>query len=304
MKQTFSIVGVGYWNHYVRILSSMENVDLQLVCDINQSNLDKLKSKYPEIETTTNIDDIIHSNIKNVIVCTPVTTHYSIVRDLLLAGKNVLCEKVFTSTTEEAATLCAIAEDSNLKLAVGHTFIFNSCVKYIKELLENNGLGDIYYVNMVRVGMSPVRQDVSAMWDLAGHDISMLLDWFGMPTSVSAFGNSYLKDGIEDVAVVNLKFENEVIATINCSWLNPRKERTITIVGSEKMLVFDDIKQSVTLFDKEGEHQIDIKYLQPLSEQVDDFVNCIIHNSEPTVNGWDGYSVVQVLEHCQTALKQ
>ena len=304
MKQTFGIVGVGYWNHYVRILSSMENVDLQLVCDINQSNLDKLKSKYPEIETTTNIDDIIHSNIQNVIVCTPVTTHYAIVRDLLLAGKNVLCEKAFTYTTEEAETLTVIAEENNLKLAVGHTFLHNSCVKYIKDLLDTNGLGDVYYVSMVRVGMSPVRQDANCIFDLASHDISMVLDWFGMPTSVSAFGNSYLKDGIEDVAVVNLKFENEVIATINCSWLNPRKERSVTIVGSKRMLVFDDIKQSVTLFDKEGEHQQEIKYLQPLEEQVNEFISCVENDTEPMVGGWDGYDVVKIIEYCNEALKQ
>lgn len=302
----FALIGAaGYWGkNYLRILSQHENVSDILVCDINQGNLDVVKTNYPELETTTSIDDVMKSNCHAAIICTPVKTHYQIARDLLAAGKHILCEKAFTLTSKEAEVLTLFAEDINLKLAVGHTFIFNSCVKYISGLLESGLLGDIYYVNMVRVGSSPVRQDVGCIIDLATHDISMLINWFGMPDSVSSFGNSYLNDGMEDFAVVNFKFPDEVIASVTCSWLHPRKERSVTIVGSEGMLIFDDIKQSVTLFNKDGETQATIKYLQPLTEQVNDFIESIIQDRQPLVGGWDGYSVVKVLESCNQALKQ
>lgn len=299
------LLGFGYWGkNYLRILSQHENVSDILVCDINQKNLDIVKTNYPELETTTSIDDVMKSNCDAVIVCTPVKTHYQIVRDLLFSGKHILCEKAFTENSTDAETLTLLAENNNLILSVGHTFLHNSCVKIISQLLADNVLGDIYYANMVRVGSSPVRQDVGCTFDLAAHDISMLLEWFGMPNSVTAFGNSYLNDGMEDFAVLNFKFPNEVIASVTCSWLHPKKERTVVIVGSEKMLSFDDIKQTVTLHDKEGEHPIEIKYLQPLTEQVNDFIDSIINDREPLVSGWDGYEVVKVLESCQKALKQ
>jgi predicted dehydrogenase len=299
-----NVIGLGYWQHYPRLVSEHEDCELAMVCDLKEENLEKVKSKYPDVITTTNIDDMIHSDIENVIVCTPVTTHYKIVRDLLMAGKNIMCEKAFTLKGYQASELVEIADANNLILMVGHTFIYNSLVQKIKQFLLDGYLGDIYYVNMVRVGMSPVRQDVNCIYDLSAHDISMVIDWFGMPKYVSAFGNSYLKDKIEDVANINLEFENKTIVNIMCSWLSPQKERKITIVGSKRKLVFDDIEKSLTIFDNDGEHKIDIEYKQPLAEQVNDFYESVTYSRQPIVGGYEGYQVVKVLEACNESLKQ
>jgi predicted dehydrogenase len=295
-----SLVGAnGYWcGNYIRTLKEL-GVEIGLLCDKNIAGLEKYN-----LPVTDSLDDIMKSDSDGVIVCTPVTTHYNIVKDLLLAGKNVMCEKIFTPTSSQAIELTEIAANNDLKLLVGHTFIFNSCYQFMKQFIEDGGLGDVYYVNMVRVGNSPKRMDIGCVGDLAAHDFSMLIDLFGMPQYVTAFGNSYLNDGLEDIATINLEFKNDVIATITCSWLNPRKERRVTVVGSEAMLVFDDIEKSVTVFNKEGENKIDLEYKSPLKEQVIDFINSIEKDEEPLVGGYEGIQVVKVLEACNESLKQ
>jgi predicted dehydrogenase len=219
-------------------------------------------------------------------------------------GKNVLCEKSFTSKSYQARELIELADNNGLTLAVAHTFEHNSLFKFTKNLIENGGLGDVYFVTLSRMGNSPKRMDVNCLIDLAAHDISMLISLFGMPKYVSAFGNSYLKDGIADVANINLEFENKTIVNIMCSWLSPQKERKVTIVGSKRKLVFDDIEKSLTIFDNDGEHKIDIEYKQPLAEQVNDFYESVTYNRQPIVGGYEGYQVVKVLEACNESLKQ
>ena len=306
-KMKIAIIGAGgYWGkNYIRILSQHENVSDILVCDINQKNLDVVKTNYPELETTTSIDDVMKSNCDAVIVCTPYKTHYSIVKDLLLSSKHILCEKTFTETVEQAEELIGIAEANNLKLLVGQTFLYNSLVQKTKEIIDSGELGKLLYITFQRTGKSPIRFDCNSLADLGSHDLSMLLYWLDeMPLSVASFGQAYLQKDIEDVCFVNLKFSNNVIANIHCSWYEPVKKRCVTVVGDKKMLTLDDIAQTLIIHDNEGEHKVDVKYLQPLTEQVDDFINCIINDEEPLSDGYVGRDVVRILEYCQTALKQ
>jgi len=324
----FATVGVGYWGpNYVRLLSSTKNISLQTVCDLKQANLDKIKENFPSIHTTTSLDEVAQDKtIDAVIVCTPLKSHYSIVKKLLESGKNVLCEKPLTYTSAESQDLIDVAKKNNVKLAVGQIFEYNSCVQYTKKLLKENVLGDIMYLHFKRTGLGPIRQDVNAMWDLASHDISIALNLLGVnPISVSAFGQSYIQKDVDDVVFINLEFPNKVIVNIHVSWLDPCKVRTATVVGTQKMLVFDDISLSekIRIYDKGASYQPksfdysefqlslrdggisipNIKYDEPLKTEVMDFIDSIRNNREPYTNGVSGYNVVKVLEACQYSLE-
>lgn len=301
-----ALVGGGYWGrNYARILKeySDKDIELKVVCDRSEAACNDIENEFG-CYTTTSISEVIYGNVDAVIICTPCKTHYKIASDCLKSGKHVLVEKPLTYTSKEAQELCYLASDKKLVLQVGHTFEYNLLTKYIQQILNQNYLGRIYYMDFVRVGMSPVRQDVSALWDLATHDISMALSFIGeQPEYVRAYGNSYLQDGLEDVVTTHLHFGNNVIANIHCSWLNPVKERKVTIVGSEKMLVFDDIKREIVIYDKFGTFTPQVEYAQPLTEQIDDFFYAIEHGTQPLVTGNIGLSVVKILEKCQKSIE-
>jgi len=292
MNLNIGVVGAGgYWGkNYIRILSEQGDVDLH-ICDLSEKSLDALKQGYKRVLTsTTNFESLFDVHLDGVVICTPVTTHFKIANAFILQGIPILCEKAFTYTSGSANWLIDIAEDKNVPILVSHTYEYNSCVQHIKKLLDEKALGDIYYVSMTRVGLSPIRQDCNAFWDLGAHDVSMLINWFGMPQSVSASGNSYLQDGLHDVVFANLEFSNNIMAHIKCSWLNPVKRRNITIVGSEKMLTFDDIQKEVIIYDKQGEYLQQIEYKEPLKEVVNDFVEVVKNNKKPLVDGIKGLS--------------
>jgi len=304
MKLNIGVIGVGYWNHYVRILSEHQNVDQIYVCDLKQENLDRVTEKYPSVITATDFNYILSKpEIEGVILCTPVKTHCKIGEAVLNTNRSLLCEKAMTYTSDEAQRMINSSKMFGGKLCIGHTFEYNSLVQHIQKLLDEKVLGEIYYISMTRVGMSPVRQDVNALWDLGAHDFSMLIKWFGMPQSISSFGKSYLNDGIEDFVTTNVEFENNVIANIKNSWINPIKRRVVTIIGSKKMLEFDDIEKSLVIYDNDGKHKLDIEYKQPLSEQVNDFIDSILHDRQPLVTWESGLRVVKVLEAAQKSLK-
>lgn len=307
MKLKFGVIGAGgYWGkNYLRLFKDHPDAELVAVCDSNSDNLEKIKQDYPNVTAYADSGDFVkHYDFDCGIVCTPVKIHAKLVADLLGMQKHVLCEKAFTSNSEDAKTLIKFADYNKKKLAVGHTYIHNTCVGYIKELLDKKEFGDVYYVSMTRVGMSPVRQDVNAAWDLGAHDFSMLIHWFGMPKNVSSYGKSYLNDGVEDVVFSNLEFENNIMAHVKNSWLNPTKNRTVTIVGSKKMIVFDDIEKSVEVYDSKGKlenvHDLDN---DPLRKQLGDFIGTISLDVKPLVTGEDGLNVVKVLEAATQSLK-
>jgi len=327
-KLTFAIVGVGYWGpNFVRLLNSLKDISLKTVCDLNENNLSKIKENYTDLITTTNINDILEDGeIDAVIVCTPLKTHYNIVKKLLEANKHVLCEKPLTFTTEESQKLIDISNKSNLKLAVGHIFEYNSCIEYIKNMLVEKSLGDIHYIHFKRTGLGPIRQDINSMWDLASHDISILLNLFEefKPKFVSAFGQKYIQEGMEDVVFLNIEFENKLIANIHVSWLDPCKVRSATFVGDKKMVVFDDLSLSekIKIYDKGVSYQPssyefsdfqlsmrdggisipNVKYDEPLKKEVLDFINAIKNNQTTIADGVKGREVVRILEAAQESL--
>lgn len=305
MKLKCAVVGVGYWNHYVRILKNNPNVELSIVCDKNHERIkDQFDVSHPFIQYTTNLGDVLKSDAEAVIVCTPVTTHFQVVAEILDAKKHVLCEKAFTVTPEESEALIFGAKERNLTLSVGHTYRFNTYVQEIKKIIDSGKLGDVYYVSMTRMGKSPIRNDVGCTTDLAAHDISMLLYWFvEMPKSVSTFGKSYLSDDREDVSFTDLEFSKNVIANIRCSWVNPIKRRNITIVGSNGMISFDDIEKTLLLYDKDYQYVQSIEYKEPLKEQVNDFIEAVQQKRQPLVTGEDGMNVVRVLEACNKSMR-
>lgn len=324
----FAIVGVGYWGpNYVRLLSNTKNVSLRSVCDLKQANLDKIQSSFPSVHTTTNLDEVVNDEaIDAVIVCTPLKSHFGIVKKMLEARKHVLCEKPMTYTSSESKELIDIAEKNGVKLAVGQIFEYNSCVQYTKRMIDEKVLGDVMYLHFKRTGLGPIRQDINAMWDLASHDISIALNLLETnPISVCAFGQTYIQQGVEDVVFINLEFPDKVIANIHVSWLDPCKVRTATVVGTQKMLVFDDLSLSekIRIYDKGASYQPasfefsefqlslrdggisipNVKYDEPLKTEVYDFIDSVVKMREPYTNGMKGFNVVRVLEACQYSLE-
>lgn len=306
MTLKVGLIGNGYWGkHYLRLISEHPDCELTLVCDTNTQSLDAVKDKYPDVICVTEITDSYFYKVDCVVVCTPLITHWRNVYWMVGLGKEVLCEKAFTYTVSDAENLVKFSKVMDVKVSVGHIYEYNNIVRNIKALIDEKFLGDVYYVSMTRVGMSPVRQDVNAWYDLGAHDVSMLNYWFGLPDSISCFGQSYLQDGLEDIVTANLQYKNNVIATVRTSWLNPVKRRNVTIVGSKKMLVFDDIDKTLKVYPNDGLEPIElyVEPHEPLKNQFDDFIHSVLNNHEPFVTAEKGLNVVKVLEAGNKSLK-
>jgi predicted dehydrogenase len=322
-----ALIGCGYWGpNYVRVFNEIEDSNLIYIADIDIAKLTKL-TKNSSISVTKDYKEILEDDkVDAVVVSTPSNTHYEIAKNCLLKGKHVLVEKPMTVSSKESEELIKTAESKKKLLMVGHTFMFNPAVQKLKEYIKDGTLGDIYYISLVRTGLGPVRKDVNAMWDLAPHDVSILnylLD--SIPSRISAIGGAYIRENIEDVVFMNLIFKNRVLANIHASWLNPHKVREVTVVGSKKMAVFDDVSQTdkIKLFDRGvqkeyayasyGEFQLklrsgdilipDIKMSEPLKNECLHFIDCIKNNKKPITGGRNGLDVVRVLEAAQESMK-
>ena len=268
-----------------------------------------------------------------VVVAVPVEAHYKVAKAVLAAGKHVLVEKPLSRTVAEAADLCAEAGSRGLMLMVGHTFLYNGAVRLVKTMIDAGDLGDIRYVFMRRLNLGIVRRDVDALWNLAPHDLSILNYWIDRPvTRVGAVGHSYLQPGIADVVFAHLTYEGNISGHIQVSWLDPSKVRQATVVGSRKMLIFDDmsVDSRITVFDKGidiehldsklhtfetfGEHQLIVRagdvwlprveFKEPLIEEIDDFVGCIQDGRRPIADGASGLEVVKLLERLSRAMER
>ncbi len=249
-KIKFAIIGCGYWGpNFMRIIMHSESAELKIVCDTDLSKLSSLSLKNPTVYFTPNIDEILHDNeIQAVVVCTPVNTHFQLTEKLLKAGKHVLCEKPLSDKVSHCEILHQLATKNNLTLMVGHVFEYNNVVLYMKKLIDQNELGELRYIQFVRMGLGPIRNDVSVLYDLASHDISLAISFLRqMPLTVIANGADFLQKGIEDVAFIQLEFPNKVLVSISVSWLDPMKQRLLKIVGENKMLLFDDVSVSEKL---------------------------------------------------------
>lgn len=292
----------GYWGkNWIKTIQNNPNAELAVVCDVDVGAIAKMNLN---VRSTWELRDVVNSDAEGVIICTPVSTHYRIADFLIRGGKHILIEKPVTLLREHAEMLADDANYSNLKILSGHTFVYNSLVRRIKDYIDEGVLGRILYMTFQRTGQSPIRTDCNSLVDLSTHDISMALYWLGeVPHTVRSFGKSYLQTGIEDVVFSTLEFSNDVVANLHCSWYEPIKQRKATIIGTENMLVFDDIAQTITIYHKDGIEIPKVKYEEPLQAELNDFIDCIQNNKQPFQTIEDGLNVVKVLEMCQQSLK-
>ena len=324
------IIGYGYWGpNLVRNFFSNNKCKVLKVADKNPKRLETLKKFYPSIEAVSDAYDVINDNkIDAVVIATPVSTHYELAKASLLSNKHVLVEKPFTLNLEQAEELVCLSEKTKKILMVDHVFVYNPAVIRIKEFIKNGEIGELKYYDATRINLGLFQQDVNVLWDLAVHDISILLYIYEKkPYSLSATGVSHLKNSSENIAYITLFYDNEFIAHINVSWVSPVKIRKIIIGGSSKMIIYDDIEptEKIKIYDvgyyikdviKEEERYkilIDyrlgdiyipkIKQVEALSNVVEDFLDSIINNKLPISNGYFGLEVMRILESANISIK-
>ncbi len=254
-KWRVAVIGCGAWGpNHVRNFSALPNVEVVGVADLRAERLARIKAQSPGVPLFQDAAEMMaKARPDAVVVATPTMTHYDVVKSALLAGRHVLCEKPLCLTGAEADELVKIAADGNLRLMVGHVFLFNPGILRLRELIRTGHLGRLYYLFARRTNLGPIRSDVNAVLDLASHDVSIynhLLD--AVPIEVSAVGKSFLQPGIHDVAVITLQYPNNVVGSIHVSWLDPKKVREITVVGESRMATWDDLAPlgPVMVFDK------------------------------------------------------
>jgi predicted dehydrogenase len=281
---------------------------------------------YPSTRTATDYREILTDLTTNAVaIATPAQTHYVLAKEAFLAGKHVLVEKPLAMSSAQAEELVALATQQGKVLMVGHTFEYNPAVHKIKELIASGQIGDIYYIYSTRVNLGLVQRDLNALWSIAPHDISILIYLLeSMPLEVSARGASYLNKNVEDVVFVNLLFPRGVVAQVHGSWLDPSKVRRMTVVGSQKMVIYDDVDDEgkIKVYDKGvykkgdpifGEFQYKvhsgdiyipkIDMTEPLRNECAHFIECIQEGKKPLTDGENGLRVVRVLEAAQKSLE-
>src|ERR1700730_16138392 len=281
-----------------------------------------LARRYPHAKATTDIGEIMHdARVDAVMIATPTATHYELGKRALETGKHVLIEKPLATRSREAGELVRLAEERDLVLMVGHVFEYNAAIRAVDELIKSGELGQIYYMSFERTNLGPVRTDVSALWDLATHDASIMCDFMSAaPVSVTAAGQSYLNPGIDDVVFATFNFDGGVAAHVHASWLNPNKVRPVTVLGSNQMVTCHDhdLRYPVRLYDKcvslPAVSEITGTFLQhktlvvdsgatipvmqtkePLLTEVDDFFDCILSGKRPRADGISGWRVVRLV---------
>jgi len=326
MDRNIAVVGCGYWGKNL-VRNFAELGVLHTICDSNPRILSDLESQYANVRKETNLGTVVaDKDIKGVVIALPAALHYSAAKQALLAGKDVFVEKPLTSKSSEAEELVELAERRNLILMVGHLMLYHPAVHVLKQHMQAGNLGDIYYLYSTRVNLGQIRRDESALWRLTPHDISLFLFLLGdSPKTVSAHGRAYVQPYLEDVVFITLKFPQNILAHIHASWLDPHKIRQLTVVGSKKMAVFDDMepKQKLKIYDKgvvpdynaassfsgalplRSEEvlipQIDLT--EPLLLECQYFVDCIKMRRQPLSDGRSGHQVTKILEAAQRSLR-
>jgi len=325
------LIGLGHWGpNLAKSLHLSGSAKLTWICDLSAERLQILQSSYPLARATAVTEDLFADPaLEAVVISTPASTHYRFCRRALEAGKHVLVEKPMTTSAEEARELAALAQKSGKVLMVGQVFEYNASVEYLRRIIQRGELGKIYYCNFERTNLGPVRTDVNALWDLAAHDISILCHVLDeSPREVSALGGSYLNTAVEDVVFATFQFSSGTVAHIHASWLNPRKNRDITIVGSQKMAVFNDLdlQAPIRIYDKHIATTVDdltdtffgyktrvvdggfvvphFRINQPLDNECQHFLDCIQKGVVCRTGPSSGLRVVTILEATQKSIAQ
>lgn len=329
------MIGCGYWGpNLARVLGELAEVEVRAVCDLRrESALSVIRRHARGARPESDYRELLRDpGIDAVVVSTPVATHHEIARECLAAGKHLLVEKPLAMTVRHCEELIELAERHRVVLMVGHVFQYNVAVQDIKRRIDGGELGDIQYVYSRRVNLGRIQSDINALWSFAPHDVSILIYWLGRgPTAVSARGFSCLHQGLEDVVFATLEFPGGVGAHLHLSWLDPKKVREMTLVGSKRMIVYDDVSTDAKLqiYDKRvdrveanqvdshsssfGEFQLQVRsgdllipYLrssEPLREECIHFVECVLRSKRPRSDGQSGLRVVRVLEAANESLR-
>lgn len=323
---TIGVVGYGYWGpKLVRNLSETAQGALTWVADLDAERLARLSAHYPSLRTTQSYEEMLASDIDAVVVATPIRTHYRLAKAALLAGKHVMVEKPLTADSREADELVRLADERGLTLMVGHTFEYNAAIRALRDIVRSGELGRIYYVDAARLNLGLFQSDINVLWDLAPHDLSILLYVLGAdPLAVSARGSANLRPAVHDVAYLDVSFPGNVLAHLHLSWLDPCKVRRVTIVGSKKMVVCNDLAdaEKIRIYDKgvEEPYETDqfrdfhlayrygdvtiphVPFQEPLRMQCDHFIGCIRTGERPQSDGRVGAKVVRILERADRSL--
>ncbi len=327
---TIAVVGAGHWGpNLIRNFHSGITSRVKTVVDTRPERLTALKARFPDVEMTSDLSKMLSDpSIDGVVVSTPTSTHYEVCKQVLEAGKHVLVEKPIADNLAHSSALVELAAKKNLTLMVGHVFLFNPAVQRVKKMIDAGDLGRVYYVSMVRTNLGPIRLDVNAAWDLAAHDISICDHWLSSaPVTASAVGAAYINKGVQDVIFATLRYPNDTLVNLHASWLNPRKNRDVTVTGDRRMLTFDDmnLQEPLRIFDKgvteekvtgvvdtfagfrASVHEGDITIPkvgmgEPLKAECDHFLDCIKNKKTPITDGNLGTRVVRTLEAIQRSL--
>jgi predicted dehydrogenase len=322
-----AVVGLGYWGpNLLRVLFELPDVEVKYVCDLDTDRLTKSARRYPSVQATTNVEQILRDpEVDAVLIATPVFTHFDLATRSLRAGKHTFVEKPLAASSAEAEELIELADDNGLALMCGHTFIYSPPVQAVKRLIDDGELGDIYFISSSRVNLGLHQRDVSVIWDLGPHDFSILTYWLGeLPDWVGAVGRASVVKGIPDVAFVDLSYASGTIAHVEMSWLAPSKLRRTVVVGSEKMVVYDDTSsEPVRVFDSGvqyedpetfGQYQLSyrtgdilspkLETHEPLASELGDFVEHVRQGHGTNGNARLARDVVALIEAAETSLEE
>ncbi len=326
-KVSLAVVGCGYWgSKHVRIASQSPNIEARLAVDPSDDCLEHIRENYPGVPLARDFEAALNSDAEGLIIATPISTHYKLAKAALLAGKHVLVEKPLAATAAECRDLIEIADQKGLTLMVGHTFEYHPAVGVVRDIIQQGRIGEIYYANSRRLNLGLYQRDTNVLWDLAPHDLSILFSVLDTSIdTVDAWGCMHVVPHIEDVVYVKLGLASGATAHIHVSWLDPVKVRDFTVVGSEGMIVFDDVQpaEKVKIYDSRVEtvfredsfadfqasyHNGDIFVPEvprgePLQLEVHDFANSIITGEPPRTHGRRGLQVVQTLERISECLR-
>ncbi len=322
-----AVAGCGYWGpNLIRNLYSLSGCKVETVCDIDVKRLEHMERLYGNIKTTTNYDDLVdNKDIDAIFIVTPVRFHFEMARKSLQANKHTFIEKPMALSGTECEELIALAEKHGLTLMIGHTFIYSSPVRKIKEIIRNGDLGDIMYIGSRRLNLGLYQKDINVTWDLAPHEISIILYVLDdEPTHVNCQGKAHINKDVEDITNMTIDFKNGGFATIQSSWLDPNKIRETKFVGTKRMLVYDDVEpnEKIRVYDKRvetpphydtfAEFQYSYHYgdmyspylnqAEPLKVECQHFLDCIKSGLKPDSCGKDGLKVVQILEASSKSL--
>ena len=321
---TTGLIGLGYWGpNLARVLNQTQRCEFSACCDVNQQRVQYIQRQYPAIKAFSSAEELMRSDVDAIFIATPISTHYELARAALLHGKHVFVEKPLADSSSRARDLAELSKRLNRTLMTGHTFIYSPPVIKVKELIDSGALGALHHLSFSRVNLGLYQKDVDVVWDLAVHDISILLYWLGeLPVQACSFGRACVQRAKRDVAYLWFRFASGPVASCEVSWLSPQKMRRTCLVGSKRMVVYDDTEPSekIKIYDRGvvfhqpesfGEYQLtyrlgdmlapNLSNTEPLLLEIEHFIHCIASGESPRTDGKFGADVVAAIEMANDA---